>query len=226
MGLGSGDPHGPMTRVGRCRLLQQCQPRLDTPCGSPQYSSPTTTIRRDASDIERTLGKVTTLSAIPLGWSGANLDLSAPKAHLRVGQVTLPVEIFNDIPATEIAGIYVDCYKNLDNLWLGWSPAMVLVGGNGVGKSNLLECLALLMGNHTTRDLVEKRVPAQQPFDISVVAIEGRHVMLLNPEFCVGLALAADKLATTRRAIRNRKWKVRLSATSWRTAVGGSLPGG
>lgn len=103
-----------------------------------------------------------------------------------------PGETVDDMPTTEIVGVYVDSYKNLKNLWLGWSCGLVLVGGNGAGKSNLLECLALLMGNSATRALVAKRVPAEQPFDISAVVTENERVMLLAPELCIPLVTGAE----------------------------------
>ncbi len=52
---------------------------------------------------------------------------------------------------------------------------MVLLGRNGVGKSNLLDCCALLMGTQQTRELVERRVPSDLEYDISVV-LEGVRV--------------------------------------------------
>lgn len=71
-----------------------------------------------------------------------------------------------------IVGVFVGQYKNLRDVWLPWHRRMVLVGPNGVGKSNVLECCALLMGTNQTRALVARRVPDDLDYDISVVMEE------------------------------------------------------
>ncbi len=38
--------------------------------------------------------------------------------------------------STQVVGVYVRQFKNLYDLWLPWASRMVLVGANGVGKSN------------------------------------------------------------------------------------------
>lgn len=71
--------------------------------------------------------------------------------------------------APEVCGVYIGTYKNLRDIWLPWSSRMVLIGPNGVGKTNILDCCALLMGTELTADLVERRVPKDLEYDISVV---------------------------------------------------------
>lgn len=65
--------------------------------------------------------------------------------------------------------MYIRRYKNLNDLWLPWNPRMVLIGANGVGKTNLLECCALLMGTAETKRLAARRIPDDLDLDISVV---------------------------------------------------------
>ena len=57
-----------------------------------------------------------------------------------------------------IVGLEVRQYKNLRDIWLPWSDGLALFGINGAGKTNLLECLALLMGSDQTIDLARPRL--------------------------------------------------------------------
>lgn len=82
--------------------------------------------------------------------------------------------------APEIMGVYIRHYKNLRDVWLRWDSKMVLLGANGVGKTNVLECCALLMGTDETKRLVARRVPRDLEFDISVVLSGDRLVVPLE----------------------------------------------
>lgn len=85
---------------------------------------------------------------------------------------------FTQAPA--ILGVYIRNYKNLQDVWLRWDQRMVLLGANGVGKTNMLECCALLMGTPETKRLVSRRVPDDLAFDISVVLTGDRLVVPLE----------------------------------------------
>ena len=44
-------------------------------------------------------------------------------------------------------------------MWFRWAPKSVVMGANGAGKTNLLECFALLMGTFATEEFVARRIP-------------------------------------------------------------------
>lgn len=75
--------------------------------------------------------------------------------------------------------MFIAGYKNLEDVWLPWEARTMLIGPNGVGKTNLLEACALLMGSPTTRGLVSRRLSDDLNVDISVIVRESRSV--LNP---------------------------------------------
>ena len=77
----------------------------------------------------------------------------------------------------EIVGVYIGRYKNLSDLWVPWSARAVIIGPNAVGKSNVFDCMALLMGTPETKRLVERRIRPDLDFDISLV-ISGDHLVV------------------------------------------------
>lgn len=72
-----------------------------------------------------------------------------------------------------ILGVHVPAYKNLRSVWVPWSDGLVLLGANGAGKTNLLEVIALILGNNDTL------VRGLHRFDFSVsgvsVVVAGDH---------------------------------------------------
>lgn len=70
----------------------------------------------------------------------------------------------------ELRGIHIDRYKNLKNIWLPWSDGLALFGMNGVGKTNTLEALAILMGTDQTLALATERLVPVNAGDLAVVA--------------------------------------------------------
>jgi ABC-type branched-subunit amino acid transport system ATPase component len=82
---------------------------------------------------------------------------------------------------TQIERLYVPGYKNLDNIELPWSRTLVLFGANGAGKTNLLECLAMLFGTRRTLELVSERATPIQPGQVACVVRSGSWLLPLAP---------------------------------------------
>ena len=57
-----------------------------------------------------------------------------------------------------ILGVHVHSYKNLRDIWLPWSDGIAVFGANGVGKSNLLEALAVLFGDRESLEKLQERL--------------------------------------------------------------------
>jgi len=57
-----------------------------------------------------------------------------------------------------VKGLHVRRYKNLRDVFVPWSDGMAVFGVNGAGKTNLLECLALLLGTPRTVALASSRL--------------------------------------------------------------------
>ena len=76
-----------------------------------------------------------------------------------------------DTPMTapELLGLDIRHYKNLREVWLPWSDGLAQFGVNGAGKTNLLECLALLLGTDQTIALARPRLAVPSPDCLSVI---------------------------------------------------------
>ncbi|MEU8002187.1 AAA family ATPase [Catellatospora sp. NPDC049111] len=72
-----------------------------------------------------------------------------------------------------IVGVSVREYKNLRDVWLAWGQGLAIFGANGSGKTNLLECLALLLGTVESVSLARPRlhVPAAGALAVMVRAL-------------------------------------------------------
>lgn len=68
-----------------------------------------------------------------------------------------------------IVGVSVREYKNLRDVWLAWSQGLAIFGANGSGKTNLLECLALLLGTVETVSLARPRLHTPAAGALAVV---------------------------------------------------------
>jgi energy-coupling factor transporter ATP-binding protein EcfA2 len=87
-----------------------------------------------------------------------------------------------DIELLELA---VKKYKNLRDLRIPWSQRTVLYGQNGVGKTNLLETLALCFGSTATSWQLAKRAEVPEPGAISAVIAGGCDELPLPPAVCL-----------------------------------------
>jgi energy-coupling factor transporter ATP-binding protein EcfA2 len=79
----------------------------------------------------------------------------------------------SDPSRPELVGLRIGEYKNLRDVWLPWSDGVALFGVNGAGKTNLLECLALLLGTEQTVALSGLRLSIPAPDNLSVVVRPG-----------------------------------------------------
>lgn len=81
-----------------------------------------------------------------------------------------------------ILGVQVPAYKNLRGVWLPWSSGLALVGANGSGKTNLLEALALLLGDDATLRRAEARLDPSAGVGLSVVVADDHARMPVSDE--------------------------------------------
>ncbi len=114
------------------------------------------------------------------------------------------------LPA-EPLGVHIREYKNLSNVWLPWSDGLALFGANGSGKTNILECLALLMGSDQTVGLAGPRLVMPSPGAISLVALVDYGLLPLPADLVL-----AEELALPLETHWPISRRVRDDATWWR----------
>ena len=95
----------------------------------------------------------------------------------------------------EILGLEVRRYKNLREIWFPWSDGVALFGVNGAGKTNLLECLALLMGTDQTINLAQPRLAIPGPDDLAFIARPGKKSLPWPPNVVMMQQAARQKIA-------------------------------
>lgn len=135
--------------------------------------------------------------------------------------------VTQDANAPELLGVEVRSYKNLADTWLPWSDGIALFGANGAGKTNLLECLALLMGSAETLRLAHPRTQEPSPGALALIARVPPEEMPVAPEACSAMiemgsdALAEDFPGMWERVSTDHAWWQLLGAKG-----GGSLADG
>jgi energy-coupling factor transporter ATP-binding protein EcfA2 len=85
------------------------------------------------------------------------------------------------LPA-EPLGVHIREYKNLSSVWLPWSDGLALFGANGSGKTNILECLALLLGSDQTLQLAGPRLLTPTPGALSLVTVVDYGLLPMPPD--------------------------------------------
>jgi energy-coupling factor transporter ATP-binding protein EcfA2 len=77
--------------------------------------------------------------------------------------------------------VHITEYKNLRNIRLPWAEGMVLIGANGSGKTNLLECLAWLFADPLSLALALPGAEAPKPASLRFDLRGDRSYMPLPP---------------------------------------------
>lgn len=86
------------------------------------------------------------------------------------------------LDATELVEVSVDRYKNLSGVRLPWSRHVVLFGANGVGKTNILEALALAFGSRATTWQLAARAITPLPGAIATLLRTSDRALPLAPD--------------------------------------------
>lgn len=134
--------------------------------------------------------------------------------------------------AIALQGLHIRRYKNLRDAYVPWSDGVAIFGVNGAGKTNLLECLALLMGTGRTLHLAHDRLIRPAADDLAVdVRVDSSHLPLPPDDAypLAGLPLdAIESIPGIHRATLDADWWRALGALAGATfpeAVGtSSLP--
>lgn len=112
----------------------------------------------------------------------------------------------------QVLAVEISRYKNLRDVRLPWSEALAVFGVNGSGKTNLLECLTLLMGTPRSLDLVWSRADVPGPDTLSML------VQVAPDDLPVGASVAAaidlqralhagpDAFAVTISVLNDQRW--------------------
>ena len=140
-------------------------------------------------------------AAVALGGSKCN------DASMRGGSRAHP----DDLP--EIVGVEIRRYKNLANIWLPWSDGMAIFGANGVGKTNLLEALALLLGSPPTLGWAKSRLEQPAPHALSLVAKVRASTLPWSPDVVLAWP---EEMGTTDEGVDNPFARVFEDARWWR----------
>ena len=94
-----------------------------------------------------------------------------------------------------LVGLEIRQYKNLRDVWLPWSDGLAIFGVNGAGKTNLLECLVLLLGTDQTVSLAGARLAQPEPDALSVIARPGVVSLPWPPNAVLERNLAPETVA-------------------------------
>ena len=84
--------------------------------------------------------------------------------------------------APQLVALEIHRYKNLRDVWLPWGDGLALFGANGAGKTNLLECLTLLLGTGQAVGLAGPRLGTPGPDDLSLLARPGTAALPWPPD--------------------------------------------
>lgn len=100
-------------------------------------------------------------------------------------------------------------YKNLRHVVVPWSDGVALFGINGAGKTNLLECLTLLLGSTRSLTLAAPRLGAPEPDDLALIVAPGPDALPWPPDALLPWlteANQAQKLPGIQRAATDAAW--------------------
>lgn len=92
--------------------------------------------------------------------------------------------------APEILSLSIQRYKNLADVELPWLDGLALFGQNGAGKTNLLECLALLAGTDQTPLLAADRLDDPVGAALALTVRVGPDLLPFPPDLTVGRGIS------------------------------------
>lgn len=96
-------------------------------------------------------------------------------------------------PTATILGVHVHSYKNLRDIWLPWSDGIAVFGANGVGKSNLLEALAVLFGDRASLDELQGRLQEVPRGSLEAVVRVSATELPWAPDLVADIELSHEK---------------------------------
>lgn len=112
----------------------------------------------------------------------------------------------------ELLTVSIRRYKNLRDVEVPWASGLALYGPNGSGKTNLLECLALLMGTGRSLALATDRLARPASGDLSVVARMPHTRLPLPPAYCFNASGSGASAGWRYRFARDEDWWTALGA--------------
>jgi hypothetical protein len=95
--------------------------------------------------------------------------------------------------APRLVELQIRHYKNLRDVYLAWSDGLALFGVNGAGKTNLLECLTLLLGSGQAIGLAGPRLVTPGPDDLAFLARPGMSSLPWPPDLVIPLEDVASE---------------------------------
>lgn len=87
----------------------------------------------------------------------------------------------DDQQDVKLLGLHVAQYKQLVDVWLPLDRSAAIFGVNGVGKSTLFECLALIAGSARSTEVIWRRTIEPRPGALALIARVPAALALLAP---------------------------------------------
>ncbi|PVU84421.1 hypothetical protein DDP54_00805 (plasmid) [Cellulomonas sp. WB94] len=125
----------------------------------------------------------------------------------------------------QILAVQILRYKNLSDVWLPWHNALAVFGVNGSGKTNLLECLTLLMGTPRSLDLAWSRAEVPKPDALSMLVQVAPDDLPIGASVAMALDLesplhgGSDSFVVAIGVLQDRQWWESLGASAGRSFV-------
>lgn len=171
-----------------------------------------TVLPLERSSVARRPVRCTARAATDDALGGAAAAWHARTHDDRLGPVRTSLSAIPEAP--QLLQVGVDGYKNVRRVTVDWSRVNVLFGANAAGKTNLLECFALLFGTDRTLELVRRRATLPISGSLHCVARVSARELPYPPDVAREL-LTVPPLAS--RAAQDLAWWSSLGATAGTT---------